>query len=185
VPSLLSLHPPSILASPTSHFVQFPEIRFPRNFPTYCFHLRMPLTNRASACKTRWPVPMEVKPSAIEGRGLFTTVPLRPRQKIGEYEGERITQREGRRRAKTQKWIAIVEVNNGKSIDGAEETTGFRFINHSCSPNTFMRIIGERAEFYALHPIKAGTELTLDYGDSHHNGELPCTCGSLQCRKFL
>ncbi|GJL59163.1 MAG: SET domain-containing protein-lysine N-methyltransferase [Nitrospirales bacterium] len=128
---------------------------------------------------------MEVKPSTIEGRGLFTKVPLRPRQKIGEYEGERITQREGRRRAKIQKWIAIVEVNNGKSIDGAEETTGFRFINHSCTPNTFMRIIGERAEFYALHPIKAGTELTLDYGDSHHNGELPCTCQAINCRRFI
>jgi SET domain-containing protein len=133
----------------------------------------------------KWPVPMEVKPSRIEGRGLFTKVPLRHRQKIGEYEGELITRREGRKRAKTQKWIAIVEVNNGKSIDGAKETTGFRFINHSCTPNTFMRILGERAEFYALRPIKAGTELTLDYGDSHHNGELPCTCRTAKCRRFL
>jgi uncharacterized protein len=128
---------------------------------------------------------MEVKRSGIEGRGLFTKVPLRPRQKIGEYEGERITQREGRRRAKSQKCIAIVEVNNRQSIDGAKETTGFRFINHSCTPNTFMRIIGERAEFYALHPITAGTELTLDYGDSHHNGTLPCTCQTSNCRNFI
>jgi len=128
---------------------------------------------------------MEVKPSRIEGRGLFTNVTLRPRQKIGEYVGELITQREGRKRAKTQKCIAIVEVNNGKSIDGAKETTGFRFINHSCSPNSFMRIIGERAEFYALHTIKAGTELTLDYGDSHHDGKLPCTCQTPNCRRFI
>jgi len=128
---------------------------------------------------------MDVKPSDIEGRGLFTKVTLRARQKIGEYTGELISQREGRKRAKTQKWIAIVEVNNGKSIDGAKEATGFRFINHSCAPNTFMRITGERAEFYALHPIKAGTELTLDYGDSHHNGKLPCTCRTAKCRRFL
>ncbi len=185
VRSLLSLHLSSILASPTSHFVKFPEIRQPKDIPLSCFPLHMSPTNRASARKPTWPVPMEVKPSGIEGRGLFTKVPLRSRQKIGEYEGERITQREGRRRAKIQKWIAIVEVNNGKSIDGAAETTGFRFINHSCTPNTFMRIIRERAEFYALHPIKAGTELTLDYGDSHHNGKLPCTCGSRTCRRFL
>ena len=128
---------------------------------------------------------MEVKPSSIDGLGLFTKVALRARQKIGEYAGELISQREGRRRAKTQKWIAIVEVNNGKSIDGAKETTGFRFINHACTPNTFMRTIGERAEFYALHPIKAGTELTLDYGDSHHNGKLPCTCQSPKCRGLI
>jgi SET domain-containing protein len=118
--------------------------------------------------------------------GLFNKVTLQTRQKIwGEYEGEIITQREGRKRAKAQKWIAIVEVKNGKSIDAAKGTTGFRFINHSCTPNTFMRIIVERAEFYALHSIKDGTELTLDYGDSHHKGKLPCTCQSPSCRSLI
>lgn len=128
---------------------------------------------------------MEVKPSRIEGLGLFTKVTLRAKQKIGEYEGELISQREGRRRAKTQPKIAVVEVNNRKAIDGEKQPGGFRFINHSCSPNTFMRIIGERAEFYALRPLKAGTELTLDYKYSHHNGTLPCRCQSPKCRGFV
>lgn len=128
---------------------------------------------------------MEVRASKIEGQGLFTKVSLRRRQKIGEFTGERITWREGRQRAKTQKWIAIVEVNNGTSIDAAKEKTGFRFINHSCTPNTFMRVIGERAEFYALRPIKAGTELTVDYHPSHHNGALPCSCNSPHCRQYI
>ncbi len=128
---------------------------------------------------------MEVRPSPIEGLGLFIKVSLRARQKIGEYEGELISQREGRRRAKTQPKIAVVEVNNNKAIDGEKQAGGFRFINHSCSPNTFMRIIGQRAEFYALRSLKAGTELTLDYKDSHHNGRLPCSCQSPSCRQFL
>jgi len=132
-----------------------------------------------------WPVPMEVKPSAIEGRGLFTKVPLRARQKIGEFTGERITQDEGRKRAKTRKQIAIVEIHNGQAIDAGNETTGFRFINHSCSPNTFLRIIRERAEFYTLHPITAGTELTVNCHPSHHNGTLTCKCGTATCRQFL
>lgn len=129
-----------------------------------------------------WPSPMEVKPSRIEGLGLFTKVALRARQKIGEYEGKLISRREGRRRAKTQHKIAVVEVNNNKAIDGEQQPGGFRFINHSCTPNTFMRIMGERAEFYALRPLKAGTELTLDYKDSHHNGTLPCKCKGSTCR---
>jgi len=132
---------------------------------------------------SRWPVPMEVKPSHIEGRGLFTKMPLRARQKIGEFTGERISQREGRRRAKKQKWIAIVELNNTLAIDAAKETSGFRFINHSCSPNTFMRIIGERVEFYALRAIQADTELTVNCHPSHHKGLLLCKCGSTTCRK--
>ncbi len=135
--------------------------------------------------RQHWPTPTEVKPSHIEGQGLFTKVSLRKRQKIGEFTGERITQREGRKRAKTKKWIAIVEINNTLAIDATRETTGFRFMNHSCSPNTFMRIIDERAEFYALHPIKAGTELTVDCHPSHHNGTLPCQCRSATCRGLL
>lgn len=133
----------------------------------------------------RWPIPMVVKRSGIEGRGLFTVIDLRPRQKLGEYQGQLISRREGRRRARHQKKITIVEVNNNKAIDGATQQNGFRFINHSCTPNTFMRIIGERAEFYARHAIKAGTELTLDYKESHHDGKLPCACRSPACRGFL
>ena len=135
--------------------------------------------------RQHWPVLVKVKPSCIEGRGLFTKVPLRARQKIGEFTGERISQREGRRRAKKQKWIAILELNHIQAIDAAKETSGFRFMNHSCSPNTFMRIIGERAEFYALRSITAGTELTVDCHPSHHNGTLPCKCGSATCRGML
>lgn len=133
----------------------------------------------------RWPVSMSVKPSRIEGQGLFTNVSLQARQKIGEFTGRLVTQSKARRRAKTQRWIAIVEVNNGKAIDASLETSGFRFINHSCTPNTFLRIVGERAEFYALRPIPANTELTLDCHPSHHNGKLPCHCQSANCRGFL
>ncbi len=133
----------------------------------------------------QWPVPMVVKPSLIEGRGLFTKIPLRKRQKIGEFTGERITQREGRRRAKKRQCIAIVEINHQIAIDATNERSGFRFINHSCSPNTFMRIIGERAEFYSRYPIPADTELTVDCHPSHHDGTLPCRCGSEACRGVL
>ena len=96
-----------------------------------------------------------------------------------------ISQREARRRAKTQRHIAIVEVNNGKAIDAARQRDGFRFINHSCTPNTFMRIFGERAEFYTLRRIKVGEELTCNYGETHHEGTRRCRCNSRKCRQFL
>ncbi|GJL54000.1 MAG: SET domain-containing protein-lysine N-methyltransferase [Nitrospirales bacterium] len=128
---------------------------------------------------------MSVKPSRIDGHGLFAAEPLAARKKIGEFEGELISQREARRRAKTQRHIAIVEVNNGKAIDASKQQAGFRFINHSCSPNTYMRIVHERAEFYTLRRIKKGEELTCHYGDTHHEGTRQCTCHSQTCRQFL
>ena len=123
--------------------------------------------------------------SAIHGTGVFTDSPLRARTKIGEYSGERISIRQGRRRAKTQRCITIVEVSSKIAIDGSVNGGPFTYINHSCSPNVYMRIAYGRAEFYALRNVKAGEELTFDYGESHHYGKVPCVCGSPKCQKFL
>jgi hypothetical protein len=123
--------------------------------------------------------------SSIQGKGLFTDSPLRARQKIGEFSGERISIREARKRAKGAKRIAIVEVSDTVALDGTRRGGPFSSINHSCDSNVFIRIAYGRAEFYAKKKIKAGDELTCDYVDSHHDGTLPCRCGSHQCRKFI
>ncbi|QJR14082.1 SET domain-containing protein [Usitatibacter palustris] len=122
--------------------------------------------------------------SGIVGKGLFAGTRIRARAKIGEFEGERIGLREARRRAKTLKTIAIVELDK-VALDSTHWRHGFRFINHSCAPNTFMRMTPERAEFYALRNIRKGEELTVDYGRSHHDGKLPCACGAKNCRGFI
>ncbi|WP_447971041.1 SET domain-containing protein [Nitrospira sp. M1] len=145
----------------------------------------MPSHKSSSSQQRSWPVQLTIQSSPIDGKGLFAAEPLAARRKIGEFEGELISQREARRRAKTQRHIAIVEVNNGKAIDASKQQEGFRFINHSCSPNTYMRIVHERAEFYTLRRIKKGEELTCNYGETHHEGTRRCTCRSLICRQFL
>jgi uncharacterized protein len=68
------------------------------------------------------------------------------------------------------------------ALDATRWKHGFRFINHSCAPNTFFRCTAGRAEVYALRDIARGEELTVDYGESHHNGKLPCRCGAARCR---
>ena len=122
-----------------------------------------------------------VAKSRIVGRGLFAGAPIRARAKVGEFEGERVSLREARRRARGRDTIAIVELERF-ALDATDSPRGFRFINHSCNPNTFTRITDTRAEFYALRDIARGEELTVDYEDSHHNGRLPCRCGAPNCR---
>ena len=122
--------------------------------------------------------------SAITGRGLFAGTRIAKRAKIGEFEGEKIGLREARQRANARAIIAIVELDT-HALDATRSPRGFRFINHSCAPNTFMRCTATRAEFYALEAIAPGTELTVDYGHSHHDGSLPCRCGAPCCRKFI
>lgn len=123
--------------------------------------------------------------SSIDGIGLFTDAPIPARKKIGELTGERISLREARRRAKRLKRIAIVEMDRG-AIDASARGGGpFRYINHSCEPNSYIRIAYNRVEFYSRRVIRAGEELTCNYGATQHNGTLPCRCKSRKCRRFL
>jgi SET domain-containing protein len=119
--------------------------------------------------------------SRITGRGLFAGTAIAKRAKIGEFEGVKIGLREARRRAKGRATIAIVELDR-HALDATRVLRGFRFINHSCAPNTFIRCTPERAEFYALRDIRKGEEVTVDYGRSHHDGTLACRCGAPNCQ---
>jgi SET domain-containing protein len=127
---------------------------------------------------------LRVGPSSICGRGLFAGSIIPARAKIGEFEGEVISIREARRRAAGRKVVAIVELQD-LAIDATATGRGFRYINHSCAPNTFTRLTDRRAEFYALRAIRPGEELTVDYGDSHHDGKLACKCGADRCGGWI
>ena len=126
-----------------------------------------------------------VLPSFIQGHGLFAQEALPARRKLGEFTGEKISVREARRRAKDAQRIVIVEISETEAIDGSGGECPFQFVNHSCDPNVFIRVAYRRVEFYAMRNIQPGEELTCDYGDSHHEGQLPCRCGASNCRKFI
>ena len=126
-----------------------------------------------------------VRKSPIDGKGLFARASIPARRKIGEYAGERIPQREARRRARKKRRLAIVETDDGYAIDASVRGNALRYINHSCSPNTCMRIFRGHIEFYSLRPISRGEELTCRYGNTHHDGKLRCKCGSANCRGAL
>lgn len=120
-------------------------------------------------------------PSPIDGVGTFTDEAIAARRKIGELRGEAISVREARRRAKGRERIHIVEVSDTRAVDASDSIDPLRNINHSCAPNTVLRIQQGRVEFYALRDIAPGEELSCDYGESHHRGRLRCRCGAPNC----
>lgn len=124
-------------------------------------------------------------PSGIDGVGAYAGVPYRSRQKIGEMDGERISVQAARRLAKKQNRICLVEIDRHWAINGSSGSSPLKFVNHSCRPNTFMRVAWGRVEFYALREIEPGEELTARYGETHHNGLLPCRCGAPACAGFI
>ena len=124
---------------------------------------------------------VEVKRSSIEGRGAFAAESIPARRKIGEIRGERITVKEARKRAKVQQRIMIVEVSAKIAIDASRSNDPLRFTNHSCRPNAVLRINQGRIELYALRQLAAGEEITVSYGETHHEGTLRCRCGAPNC----
>jgi len=124
---------------------------------------------------------VEVRPSPIDGQGAFAGEAIPGRRKIGEIRGESISVREARARVRGQQRIMMVEVSAYRAIDASQSADPLRFTNHSCRPNAVLRIRQGLVELYAMRDIGAGEELTVDYGETHHEGRLVCRCGAPGC----
>ena len=126
-----------------------------------------------------------IRRSRIERFGVFTEEMIVPGKRVIEYTGERISEREAMRRA-TKMFLAwkagrvyMVQLNRRSKLDGAVGGSGAEFINHSCDPNLTMRRIRGQIFLYSFRKIRAGEELTVDYG---FRCSCPCRCGSSKCR---
>jgi uncharacterized protein len=126
-----------------------------------------------------------VAPSRIDGQGAFAAEAIPARLKIGEIRGESVSVAQARIRATRQERIMIVEVSTRKAIDFSKSSDPMRYTNHSCAPNARLCIRQGRVEFYALRAIAVGEEITVNYGETHHEGKLACRCGAPGCKGAL
>jgi uncharacterized protein len=124
---------------------------------------------------------LSIGKSAINGKGCFATIRFARGRKIAEYTGERIPDREARRRAGRAK-LRICDIDGRWSIDGSRGGNGTHYINHSCEPNSYMKIIYGHILFYALRDIHPGEEITIDYVDTLHSDRKRCYCKASTCR---
>jgi SET domain-containing protein len=124
---------------------------------------------------------VDVRPSRIDGLGVFAAESIAPRLKIGEIRGESISVADARIRATRSERIMIVELSPRHAIDFSKSADPMRYTNHSCQPNARLCIRNGRVEFYALQTIAAGDEITVNYGQTHHAGRLACLCGAEAC----
>lgn len=123
---------------------------------------------------------IEVRPSSIQGLGIFATRAFRA--------GDRITR------------VTIVrEITPGAPIredlgerldhcaypDGKVVLIAFpeRQVNHSCDPNAYERFEGATSHLIARHDIGIREEITIDYNINIADGSAwPCHCGASRCR---
>ncbi|MGQ0713400.1 MAG: SET domain-containing protein [Gemmatimonadaceae bacterium] len=138
-------------------------------------------------------VPFKIRQSRIQGRGAFATRRIRKGQRIIEYTGERISNKEADKRYDDTRMrrhhTYLFTLTQRTVVDGGVGGNAARFINHSCAPNCEAVIEDGRIWIDALRTVAKREELTYDYQYERVSGDdeaderkYPCRCGAPRCR---
>ncbi|MGI9118499.1 MAG: SET domain-containing protein [Minisyncoccia bacterium] len=125
---------------------------------------------------------VKVKKSSA-GLGLYATVDIPKKTWIIEYTGKKVLNKDVEQN--TTKYL--FEINNRWTIDGGARTNTARYINHACKPNAEPEIKGHRIYIQATKNIKAGEEITYNYGKEYFNKFIKpygCRCASCALKKL-
>lgn len=125
------------------------------------------------------------RPSPIHGIGGFARKDISKGGRVLEYVGEKIDRRESLRRCEANNEY-IFRLTEQLDLDGNVEWNPARFLNHSCTPNCDAELDEERIWILANRAIRAGEELTFNYGfDLEDYKNYPCRCGASNCVGFI
>ncbi|CRH00840.1 SET domain protein, putative [Plasmodium relictum] len=133
-----------------------------------------------------------VKKSNIHGYGLYTCEFINEGEPVIEYIGEYIRNIISDKREKYYDKIEsscyMFRLNENIIIDATKWGNVSRFINHSCEPNCFCKIVTcdqnlKHIVIFAKRDIVAHEEITYDYqfGIESEGKKLICLCGSSTC----
>lgn len=131
--------------------------------------------------------------SEIHGLGLFAAEDIPVNDIIIEYVGEIIRPVIADIREKKYRSSGIgsycFKIDEESIIDATRYGNLNRFINHSCVPNSFAKILNinnkKKIVIYSKQAIKVDEEITYDYKMPIEHEKIPCFCKALSCRKTL
>uniref|UniRef100_A0AAR2LIK6 [histone H3]-lysine(4) N-methyltransferase n=1 Tax=Pygocentrus nattereri TaxID=42514 RepID=A0AAR2LIK6_PYGNA len=133
--------------------------------------------------------------SAIHGRGLFCKRNIEAGEMVIEYAGNviRSVLTDKREKYYDSKGIGcyMFRIDDFDVVDATMHGNAARFINHSCEPNCYSRVINVEGRkhivIFALRKMYRGEELTYDYKFpiEDASNKLHCNCGARRCRRFL
>ncbi|XP_042507493.1 histone-lysine N-methyltransferase ATXR7 isoform X2 [Macadamia integrifolia] len=129
--------------------------------------------------------------SKIHDWGLVALEPIEAEDFVIEYVGELIRPRISDIRERQYEKMGIgssylFRLDDGYVVDATKRGGIARFINHSCEPNCYTKVIsvdGQKKIFiYAKRQISSGEEITYNYKFPLEEKKIPCNCGSKRCR---
>lgn len=155
--------------------------------------MNLPMAMRFRHLKETSKLSVGVFRSDIHGRGLFCLRDIDSGEMVIEYAGEviRSALTDKRERYYTEKGIGcyMFRIDDKFVVDATMKGNAARFINHSCEPNCYSRVIDilgkKHILIFALRKILQGEELTYDYKFPLEEDKINCHCLSRKCRKYL
>ncbi len=115
------------------------------------------------------------------GFGLRTTKDIKKGELVIEYKGKKIKNEVAEEQPNRYQF----DLDDKWTIDGSPRSNTARYINHSCRPNCEAVHYTDTNEIgiEAIKNIKAGEELTYDYGKDYFNEYIkPVGCKCEKCR---
>ncbi|PIY28566.1 MAG: SET domain-containing protein-lysine N-methyltransferase [Comamonadaceae bacterium CG_4_9_14_3_um_filter_60_33] len=139
---------------------------------------------------------IQVRRSAVHGKGVYAVQAIAAGDTVLEYVGEIISWEEAQARhphdPANPNHTFYFHIDETRVIDALYGGNSSRWINHSCDPNCEADEQNGRIFIKALRDIAAGEELNYDYGliiDERYTKKLkadyPCWCGATNCRGTL
>jgi len=139
---------------------------------------------------------IQTRRSGVHGKGVFALTDIKKGEIIIEYVGEVITWKEALKRhphdPQDPNHTFYFHIDKKHVIDALYGGNSSRWINHSCKPNCRPDENDGRVFITARKDIKAGEELSYDYGlvidaplTKKLKAEYPCWCGAKKCRGTL
>jgi SET domain-containing protein len=123
---------------------------------------------------------VDVRPSPIEGLGLFATRPFDAGARIRQVNVVREITPEHPLRPDLGERADHCDYPDGRIVlIGSPD----RHLNHSCDPNAYVLYEPDHCFIVARRNISEGQEITCDYSLNVTGGESwPCHCGAARCR---
>jgi hypothetical protein len=140
----------------------------------------------------------KVARSAIHGWGLFVKEPIAKGEMLIEYQGSliRASLNESMLRKYTRDQVFgatdgsyIFRVDDEYQVDATMAGNIARFMNHSCNPNAYSRIVevgkngahDKKIVVFAMRDLRVGEELQYDYQFALGGEKIECHCGAPNC----
>ncbi|HRQ64324.1 MAG TPA: SET domain-containing protein-lysine N-methyltransferase [Xanthomonadaceae bacterium] len=142
---------------------------------------------------------LKLRKSTIHGNGVFAATDIPTDIELIQYKGRLRTHAETDRLhdgSTDTGHTFLFTLNEKYVIDANVDGNWARWINHSCEPNCRAVVVEggngdarrDRVVIESIRPIRAGEELTYDYGitlDEPHTARLKriwaCRCGAKKC----